>query len=263
MGVLERIKERQRINRIIDTAVEYIVSQLQNNGLVSVYKTGTILTKDQVYNSDIDIAIVVEPGFDFSIVNETNEYFDKKRAEVGEGYKIGVSAFGMDEITAPYNAKTNNPITQLKLTYRMLKALAHYGQLRWGRKLPLKSFVMDFSHENDSYFTPLEEAKNQIEYILAEFKKIRAGDYTNYRKLPKYCLVLIRCEAILEHNFKYDPLFHRLYDHMRHLGNHIIHRCMELRVKPDFSEKEALNFCSEMETYIAECKKKIHAKLWR
>ena len=260
---MKLVKEKIKISKIINRAVEIIVSELRDKGLISVYKTGTILTKDQVYDSDIDIAIIVEPGFDFNLVNGLNKYFERHTKDIGQGFKIGILAFGMDEITAPYNEKTNNPLTQLKLTYRMLKALAHLGKLKWGRRLPLRDFVRDFSHKNSTYMTPLAEAENQIEYILTEIKKIRAGDYRNYRKLPKYCLVLIRCEAMLEHNFKYDPLFHRLYNHMKHLENHITHRCMELRAKPDFTKKEALEFYNEVEVYVKECQKKINSKLWK
>ncbi|MBI2576562.1 hypothetical protein HYV84_05080 [Candidatus Woesearchaeota archaeon] len=258
-----RIKERRRINRIIGRAVNYIVSELQGKGLVAAYKTGTILTRDQVYDSDIDIAIIVEPGFDFNLVAAINEHFEKERQEFSDGFKIGAFALGIDEITAPYNDKSNNPITRLRLSYRMLKALARYGELRWGKRLPLGAFVRDFSHESATYFTPLEEAKNQIGYILSEIKKIREGDYTQYRKLPKYCLILIRCEAMVEHNFKYDPSFYSLYKHMKHLEDHIIHKCIELRAKAGFSAQEALTFCDEIETYIIECQKKINARVWR
>ena len=256
------MNEKKKIHRVIDRAVKRIVGTLGKD-VISIYKTGTILTKDQVYDSDIDIIAIVEPNFDFRKIDRMNAYFWENKDTVGEGYKIGVLGLGMDEIAAPYKENSNNPLSETKLIYRVLRGIPHIGYWLWGKKLPIRKLVNDFSHSNQSYLIPFDEAENQIGYIRSEIRKIRKGDFSNYTKLPKFCLVLVRCEAMIEHNFEYDPLLYNLYRHMKHLEGHIIHRCMELRPKSDLRKEEVLEFCDEVEDYIKECKQKIHKKLWK
>jgi len=248
----------QEIRKILKKSSDIIVRKLEKHGLVSLYKTGTILTKDQTHDSDIDFALIVEPNFDFQLIDKLNSCLNDQHK-----IKIGAFAFSLCEISGQYKENPNNPLTGLRLTYRIFKALCYQGEWIWGKKLPLKKFLKEFSPQNPTYFTPLAEAKNQITYIRKEVEQIRDHHYANYRKIPKYCLVLIRCEAILEHNFKYSPWYFDLHRHMKHLEGHIIHECMRARKDPKFCQQDCLKLCGAIEEYISECETKIHNGTWK
>jgi predicted nucleotidyltransferase len=72
--------DNKKLKKIIEDIKEVTVKELKDKGLISLYLSGTILTKDRVKLSDIDLFGIVGPEFDIiKEENKINSEFEKRR----------------------------------------------------------------------------------------------------------------------------------------------------------------------------------------
>jgi hypothetical protein len=246
-------KEDREINKTVQQINNFIVSELKNKGLISLYLAGTILwKKERTHNSDIDFFGIVSEKFKHEFESKVNNKLAAKQKTLCNGYESRFRAFPLSVLKGEKEAEWGT--VKFMRPERILQRFPFF-KLIWGKNF---NFKKDF-------LKPMS-LKQEARYLIPLFKKsiidLRTGkERFPYTDFPKHIFELVRIEAMKEHNLKYTPERQKLVNHLKKEKNHIIHEAMRLRNKKDLSRKEVLVFANKVELYVKEFEKKI--KKWK
>ncbi len=239
------------LTRIIKEITKFTVDELKNKGLISLYLSGTILTKDRVEYSDIDLFGIVPP--DFNIIEEENKInseFKKRRKTLCGGFETRFRAIGTDELN---KGKLRGIMAKYIGLNILIKEFPFFKKL-WGGDL-------DFSKFRVKPIKPKEEAKIYIKTIENFMKKLKKGEELfPIQNFPKSILYLVRVEAEKDYNFKFNPYYVDLEKHLAKQKDHIVHKAMKLRHKK-LKRKDILDFEEDIKKYLKYMKKRV--KEWK
>ncbi|MBD3354755.1 hypothetical protein GF361_02095 [Candidatus Woesearchaeota archaeon] len=238
--------EYLRIRKIVKNITSFIVDELKDKGLISLYLAGTVLTKDRTPYSDIDIFGIVSSDFDIrKEEDEINSKLKLKKNSICRGFETRFRGIGIDELEG---GKPRGIVSKHIGLNIIIKKFPFYKKI-WGKKIDLSKFPVK----------PIElkeEAKDYIKTIETFMKKFRAGEETfPMQNFSKSVLNLARVEAEKEYGFRFDPSYKKLTKHLAKERDHIAHKAMEFRYKK-VTRKEVLDFCNEVEIYIKDLKKR-------
>ena len=240
-------KKEREIRKIVKNIGNFLVKELKDEGLISLYIVGTILSKkERTPQSDIDFFGLVSSDFDFKLEKEINDDLKNLKKSLCGGYE---SRFRGIPLSVFEGGKEEGIVKFLK-PERLIQRFPFFKHF-WGKKF---NFLKDFS------IKPMdlkEEALYLIKTLKGSIKSLRLGkENFPFQDFPKLVIELVRVEAQLYYGFKYDPSRKKLAGHLSKKENHIIHRAMELREKKRTRE-EILKFCNEVENYIKYIEKRI------
>ncbi|MBT4804893.1 hypothetical protein HON71_01855 [Candidatus Woesearchaeota archaeon] len=242
-------KKERLIRKVVKNISKFIVSELKDKKLISLYLAGTILKKkERNHNSDIDFFGIVEKNFNFKLEKEINDKLVKLKNEICEGYE---SRFRAITITSLQKGKIQKDefIVKFMRPERLVQRFMFFNFM-WGKKF---NFKKDFLNP----LTLKEEAKILMGYMESSLKAIRNNKETfHYTDFPKHLFELVRVEAQAEKKFKYHPDRHKLIKHLRKEKDHLIHEAWRLRNKKS-TRKEIVKFCDQVEIYLKKLKTRI------
>ncbi len=241
----------KKLKKIINNITEFTVKELKYKGLISLYLSGTILTKDRVKLSDIDLFGIVSPDFDIiKEENKINSDFEKKSKILCGGFETRFRAIGIDELN---KGKPRGVIAKYIGLDILIKQFPFFKKL-WGKDL-------DFSKFKVKPIKPKQEAKIHIKTIELFLKKLKKGEELfPIQNFPKSVLFLARVEAEKDYNFKFTPYYVDLEKHFVKQKGHIVHKAMKLR-KKKLKRKDILDFKDDVKQYIKHIKKRM--KKWK
>lgn len=240
-------KETRKIKKIVYRVANFVINDLKDKGLVSLYIAGTILSKEErTPKSDIDLFGLVSSDFKFKSETEINAKLEKLRSSICGGYEARFRGV----LISAFEGGKQEGIVKFMRPERLIQRFMFFKHF-WGKKF---NFMKDFSVK------PMElkdEASYLMGFLTNSIKSLRAGKETfPSQDFPKHVFELVRVEAQLFHNFKYHPARKKLVRHLASENNHIVHRAMALREKVP-TRKQVLIFGNEVEEYIKKLKKLI------
>ncbi len=240
-----------RMRKIVKNITSFIVDELKDKGLISLYLSGTALTKDRTPFSDIDIFGIVSSDFDIrKEEDKINSKLKLKKNKLCGGFETRFRGIGIDELNG---GKPRGIIARFMGLETYIKYAPYYKKL-WGKnidfsKFPIKSIDLK------------KEAQKRIFVIRKSIKELRTNkEIFPIQDFSKHVLQLVRVEAEKEYGFKFDPSYKKLTKHLAKEADHIVHKAMGLRYKK-VTRKEVLDFCNEVEIYIKYLKRR--AAEWR
>jgi hypothetical protein len=233
-------KENKKIRKAIANIKAYLVRELKDKGLISLYLAGTILSKEErVKDSDIDFFSIVEPGFDFIVEKTINEHLLKHREDICLGFECRFRAFTISSLKGQGD---NQGVISIIRAERLVQRFPFFNQL-WGKKIDFKKdFAKPMKLKDEAEFL-IKQLRKNMDDVRRKKEKFPVDDF------PKFVIELVRVEAQAYHGFKYHPARRKLQNHLREQKEHIIHKAMRLRENP-FTRQELLSFFDEVDNYI-------------
>ena len=235
-------KSDPNIERVVNYAGNYVVSHLEKQGLISLYVAGTILTSDRTPLSDIDLFGIVKDNFDFEIEKTINDEFKHQRDTLCDGFSIKFRAIPLESLKG---GEQKGAIQYFNPSLFVKKI--PFFKLFWGEKLNPDT---DFDVQPLSLKEEAEHLIKQVKYGIIDLRGER--EKFHYWDFPKKVLELIAVEAQHDYNFKYNPSYKKLANHLRKKKDHLVHKAIQLRYNPDTTRQDILNFCNDTELYVQD-----------
>lgn len=87
--VLAEFRKTRKIKKIIRRITAFLVEELKEEGLISLYLAGSILSqKERTSRSDIDFFGIVNEKFDFGLEEKVNRKLKKGRKSLCGGFEL-------------------------------------------------------------------------------------------------------------------------------------------------------------------------------
>jgi hypothetical protein len=241
-----RSKEEKRINSAIKDISKVIVDKLKDKGLITLYLAGTILDKEErIATSDIDFFAIVESEFDMNLEKEINNALASNQHELCHDFECRIRVFPLCSLQGGEIKGILNILRPERIVQRL-----PFFKLIWGKKWNYEEdFVKPLTLRDEALFLI-----KQIESIISDVKN--GNEKFPIRDFPKFIIELVRVEAQMFHDYKYNPSRSRLAKHLSKDKEHIIHKAMNLRSK-NAPREELLLFIDDIEKYLEFLKKKI------
>jgi|TARA_B100001964_G_C14236446_1_gene602688 hypothetical protein len=225
------------VQKIVNDISKALIDKLGTSGLVSLYLSGTILTKDRVHNSDIDFFGFVKKSFDIEKEeDEINGFLDRNRKKLCGGFECRFRAIGLDEINGKKRGRISRffGMGSISLTFPFWK-------LVFGRDVKFDKRVKPYSLRFRK-----RKAIGKLNFMIG---KVRGGEDYFLRHLSKEIIRLAGIESEMVQNKKYEYSYVDIEKRFFKDKNHIVHEAMRFRRKK-FKKKDMLNFIPEIEAYV-------------
>lgn len=245
--LLNCFMDTKELKKIIKRISDFTVLELKEKGLISLYLSGTILTKDRTPQSDIDIFGIVTSNFDIiEEENKINKKFEENGKELCGGIETRFRGIGIDELEG---GKPRGVLAKYVGLEVLIKKFPFFKKL-WGEDI-------DFSKFPIKPLKAREEAKKEIGTIEKFLEKLKKGEELfPIQNFPKSILYLARIEAEHDYGFQFDPSYKKLTRHLQKERNHIVHKAMQLREKK-VTKDDILQISKEVEAYIKHIRKRM------
>ncbi len=235
-------KETSKIKKTVKNVADFVVDELKEKGLVSLYIGGTILCNiEREKHSQIDLFGLVSEDFKSPAQKRINTKLKKVKKTLCGGYEVKFVAVPLKSFETGKGRGLVKTIKPERLIQRFSFFKHHWGKkYNFKKHFPLKP--MDLK----------EEAIFLMKDLTKTIKAIREGkEKFPFEDFPKHVIELVRVEAQLFHNFKFDPSRLKLVNHLREEELHVVHTAMTLRKEHPPTRERILSFCNETERYIA------------
>jgi hypothetical protein len=220
---------------LVDNLAREIVRKLEKKGLVSLYLSGTILTKDRVKTSDIDFFGFVKNDFD--IVKEEkslNNFLDKNKKKLCKGIECRFRAIGIDEL----DGKKSRGVLSKHVGLENLALTFPYWNLIWGKKINYKIKPYNLKRRK---IISIEKIESIIKDIDKREKYLQ--------NISKEVIRLAEIESEILFNKKYT--YYYIDTQKRFIDNksHVVHEAMRLR-KKKVTKKDIDLFIPKIKDYL-------------
>ena len=238
--------QKSNLQKIITQIKSYIVSQIPEKQLISLYLVGRILTKDKSPESDIDLFGIVSDDFDLKQESQINNYFEKNPKFTGKK-ECRFRALYLSDFEG--RTKGKSTIIQDVKTIRLYLKLFRHSKFKLlsGKKINFSNFPLKDISDRDELKIDLDILKSSIAYYKKHNYKEKQP-YPNMYNTAKWVLHITKLEACLAKKCKYQIYFYKLKNLFPR--GHIFHDAMAVRNsnKP-FSIKEKKEFIKKSEVY--------------
>lgn len=240
-------RENRKIRMATAKIKDFLLQEIKDKGLISLYLAGTILSKkERVKDSDIDFFGIVEPGFDFKLEKEINDYLLHHKEDICLGFESRFRAFTISSLKG--KGGTEGVISVIR-PERLVQRFPFFKQV-WGRKLDFKKdFLKPMKLEDEADFL-IKQLRKSMDDVRDHKEKFPIDDF------PKFVIELVRVEAQLYRSFRYDPRRKKLQRHLSSQKDHIVHKAMYLRNNPPKRE-ELTQFFDDVEEYISHLENRL------
>jgi hypothetical protein len=227
----------KEVEKIIDKISKVLKEKLEPKGLVSLYLSGTILTKDRTKMSDIDFFGFVEKRFDIKKEEEKiNKFLDKNRKKLCGSFECRFRAIGLNEISG--KIKRGNMSNYMGV--RSLSIHFKFWKLMWGKKINFSIKPYSLNHRK----------KLTIKKLKFMIKEIENGKGYFMQGISKEIIRLAEIESEIKQKKKYTYFYTETQKRFKD-KNHIVHEAMRLRNKK-VTKKEILKIIPKIKDYIKE-----------
>jgi len=243
-------KQQKLIEKTVDYAANFAVTELKEKGLVSLYLAGSILSKDRTPFSCIDFFGIVDDDFDKALEKTISQEFKSQKQNLLNGFEVKFKTISVEELNSAEKIESLDFFSP----HIFLKKLPTF-KLLWG---------FDFNPKKDFSIKPLDykdEAFYLINQLINAVVDLRGGrEKFNYWDFPKFVMNLIFLEAQHDYNYKKDFSYKKLFKHLRHKKHPLIKRAYELRNNPEATRNDIIGFCDEVQHYVLELRERV--KSW-
>ncbi len=223
--------EKRKIKKIIKEISEFTIKDLENKGLVSLYVTGSFLTKSRIISSNVGLIGIVGSQFrvDFEEAR-MNKILAEKKDTLCQGFNVLFKALSPDRAAS-----------------ELLKDMATLKRL-WGQSF-------DFEKKLKNKAKDLKKrAHSLINLIENEIKQLRKGTFKfQIQDFPKDVIELSTIESDRESDFKYDPSHIKFTQEMQQRKRNIIKEAVRLR-DPHATPNEIIEFTDDVDLYLKDVK---------
>ncbi len=242
-------RQQKLIEATVEYAANFVVNELKEKGLVSLYIAGSILTKDRTPLSDIDLLGIVDDDFDTDLEININKELKLQKNNLLNGVNARFKAIPVEA----FNSAEKIVSLDFFSPHIFLKNLPNFT-LYWG---------FDFNPEKDFSVKPLnfhDEALYLINQIINGIVDLRGGrEKFNYWDFPKFVMNLVFLEAQHDYNYKKEFSYKKLARHLKRKKAHIVHEALRLRNTPEATRQQVLEFCERVQKYVEELKQRVQS----
>ncbi|MBT3578008.1 hypothetical protein HOA55_01550 [archaeon] len=232
------MEKKEELKKTIGRLKDIIINKFENKGLISLYLSGTILTRDRVKESDIDFFGFVDKKFNIKKEEEKiNKFFDKNRKKLSGRIECRFRAIGTDE----FSGRVKRGNLSRYMGVRGLAVTFPFWKFIWGKRINYTNYVKPYTL---SYRK--KNAIGRIKFMIAEIKK---GHNHFIQNFSKEILRLSGIENEIINKENYEHYYSKIEGKFKRNKNHISHEAMRLR-KKRVSRKEIIMFFSRVEEYL-------------
>jgi hypothetical protein len=224
--------------------VKRIVLHHCGNELVSLYITGSFLSREMTGSSDIDFIGLMKPSFDFRKEPQINRALND---ELHPSHKIDLGTMSYDEFFGGGQKGSLMRYIELPIFLNFLKR----ARLIYGKRIIFDNLPIEPASPKDELAYHIKVFEDFKEHFR---KKDRVRSDFAFRDFIKIVFYIANLELHLKKNTKPKRSYFGIVRSFKEDKSHIVHYSMKLRRKKSINHQEKKLWLDSAETYVAKMK---------